>query len=234
MSGTSFSPFRVVRVTGETEFAVLVRPRRRRAVAGLALPNRLLAHLIDHLSMATGVELVVESLEWPGSWALDHVLCEDLGQVVGRALRELHERRAREHGVAGRASARGCMDDADVEVVLGIEDRSDVVWVVPAAVDIDGFVDAWYDGDAWAGAATGTNLRQFVDGFARGCGATLRLEVRAAGNLHHLWEAVFRTLGDAVARAVGVERERLLPGDTSGLAGPPRWEVRAAGASSDE
>lgn len=233
MNARSFEPFRIVRRTGETVFAITVRPREGRA-AELRLPNRILAHFLDHLARSTGVQIVPNSLAWPGSWGFDHVLCEDLGQLAGRAYRELHDRLAAARGVPGRGSARGCMDDADVEIVLGIEDRPAVAWSIVGGADIDGFVDAWFDGDTPAGHATGTNLRQFIDGFARGAGMTLRVDVRAAGNLHHLWEAVFRTLGDAVARALGLDASMRRPGDTSGLAGAPRYEIHPAAAADDE
>lgn len=214
---------RIRRTTGETSFEFVLAPRTR-TWSLLPLPNRILSHFLDHLGKAVGVELRLTATRWPGSWEFDHVLCEDLGQLVGRGIRELAERRAGARGIAGRAQARVGLDDALVAVVLSLEGRPRVDWSVPPGADIDGFVDAWFDGDRVAGSAYGTNLRQFVDGFALGAGACVRVDVERCGNLHHAYEALFRALGDAVRAALDLEDPRL-PGDSSGFAGEARYEI---------
>jgi imidazoleglycerol phosphate dehydratase HisB len=189
----------------------------------LPLPNRLLSHFIDHFAQASGINVRLGHTDWPGSWQFDHVLCEDLGQLIGRGVLEIHDRLAEARGVAGRASAEVCMDDAATRVTLSFEQRPRAEWCV--AREIDGFVDSWYDDDGRTrGYATGTNLRQFVDGFACGSGATLAIDIVRAGNLHHLYETLFRALGDAVRSALALEAVRL-PGDTSGLARACRYLV---------
>jgi imidazoleglycerol-phosphate dehydratase len=214
---------RIRRVTAETRFELVLRPRTRSG-AQLALPNRLLAHFLDHFCRATGLELELASARWPGSWEFDHVLCEDLGQLLGRAIAELAGRRSRAGGIPGRAGVRICLDDARVELALSLEGRPRASWSIPAGCEIDGPVDAWYEDGRQAGIALGTNLRQFVDGFAQGSGATLAIAVQEAGNLHHLYEALFRALGDAVRAALALEAGRLA-GDGSGVAGSARYEI---------
>ena len=217
----SFTPIRIRRRTAETTFEVVLRPRVN-AIATVPLPNQVLSHFLDHLFKATGVEVELGQTAFSGSWAFDHVLCEDMGQLIGRGFAELCARRADTIGVAGRSSVVCCMDDAQVEVCLSIEGRPQVEWI--DADDIDGFVDAWYVGSEKEQAvAYGTNLRQFFDGFSIGAGATLIITVRRAGNLHHFYEALFRGLGDALAEAIGSQAR--LPGDTSGLAGSAVYEV---------
>lgn len=217
----SFAPIRIRRRTAETTFEIVLRPRVQ-AMATLALPNQALSHFLDHLFKATGVEVELTKTSFSGSWAFDHVLCEDMGQLIGRGFAEICGRRSDTVGVAGRASSICCMDDAQVEVCLSIEGRPRVEWI--DADGIDGFVDAWYVGDENVQAiATGTNLRQFFDGFAIGAGATLIVTVRRVGNLHHFYEALFRGLGDALAEALGLQAR--LPGDGSGLAGAAVYEV---------
>jgi imidazoleglycerol phosphate dehydratase HisB len=116
------------------------------------------------------------------------------------------------------------MDDAESVVSVSFEGRGAVRWTVPRRVDIDGWVDAWYEpGSSQASAAYGTNLRQFIDGFAFGGAVTLSIEVVRAGNLHHLYETIFRNLGDCVGAALGTAEVR--PGQTSGLAAVPRYVV---------
>lgn len=220
----SFDPVRVIRRTAETEFEVVVRPRARRGKS-LPLPNRLLSHFLDHFCKASGVEVEPRRTSWPGSWRLDHVLCEDLGQLVGKGIAGIHAALRATSGVAGRGRASCVMDDALVEVTLSLEGRPRAEWALEGVGDVDGLVDGWYDDhDRLAGFATGTNLRQFVDGFAHGAGATVQVTARRAGNLHHFYEALFRALGDAVREALGLTCGRL-PGDGSGLAGECSYDV---------
>ena len=221
-----FDPIRVTRTTAETSFELTLEPRRE-PMQSLPVPNRLLSHFIDHFAQASGVNFRLRDAAWPGSWRFDHVLCEDLGQAIGRGLAAVHQRRAAATGVAGRARTVACMDDAETEAVLSLEQRPRVSWTVDAGVDIDGFVDAWYDeAGRMQGRASGTNLRQFVDGLALGAGATVSITVRRSGNLHHLYETLFRALGDAFGEALGTGGRRLA-GDTSGLARACDYVVRS-------
>ena len=220
----AFDPIRVIRRTRETEFEVILRPRRAWR-ASLPLPNRILSHFLDHFCVATGVELAVRRIAWPGSWSFDHVLCEDMGQIVGRGVAAILAARATTRGVPGRGHATCCMDDALVKICMSLENRARVDWNIEGGGDIDGFVDCWYDDNGkMAGWATGTNLRQFVDGFARGAGATLVITATQTGNLHHFYEAVFRALGDVSCQALGLTEARLA-GDTGGLAGAVTYDV---------
>lgn len=220
---TMFQPFRVSRLSGETRFAINVAPDWS-GPAMLPIPNRMLSHLLDHLCKGAGISIEIAADDWSASWVFDHVGCEDLGQLVGRAAATIHERRQQATGVSGRASRRSCMDDAESVVSVSFEGRGAAHWTVPPAVDIDGWVDAWYEpGSLAASAAYGTNLRQFLDGLAFGGGITLSIEVVRAGNLHHLYETIFRNLGDCVGAAL--DTARVAPGTTSGLAAIPRYSV---------
>ena len=228
MSSNPFPPIQITRRTRETEFEVVLRPRSGR-MQSLPVPNRLLSHFIDHLCKAGGFELELVRTDWPGSWSFDHVLCEDLGQLVGRGIAELQAIRSTERGVAGRATVSGCMDDARADLVLSFEGRPRAEWRLPeVGTDVTGFVDSWYDDTGrMAGQAFGTNLQQFLDGFALGSGATLYVTVLESGNLHHVYEVIFRALGDAIALALELSDIRV-PGDTSGLAGPATYEAGIA------
>ncbi len=230
MTNQMFTPLKVERRTGETCFGMIVRPRVDRA-ASMPLPNRLLSHFIDHFSKACGMAFELVRTDWPGSWALDHVLCEDMGQLTGRAVAGVLEELVRTRGAAGRATAQACMDDAESRVTVSFESRASVAWEVPRRADINGFVDAWYDEKGrMAGWASGTNLRQYVDGFSYGSGASVSIGIIRAGNLHHVYETVFRALGDAVGEALGLRAlTPRLPGDSSGLAGAPVYTAEALG-----
>ena len=59
---------------------------------------------------------------------------------------------------------------------------------------------------------------------------TLHVTVDATANLHHLYEAVFRALGDAVRHALGLgDGFGRLPGESSGFAGAPTYTCQEVG-----
>jgi imidazoleglycerol-phosphate dehydratase len=194
-----------------------------------------LSHFLDHFAKAVGVTLEVPSTQWPGSWSFDHVWNEDLGQLIGRAMSAILADRAARFGVPGRGQATCCMDDALAEIVLSFEGRPSVAWAVPSDVNIDGYVDCWYDDQGRTeGTCYGTNLRQFFDGFAQGSGATTAITIRRSGNLHHLYEALFRALGDATRQALDLGMGGRLPGEGSGLAGTAEYSVHPEGSGNGE
>ncbi|MCB9850136.1 MAG: hypothetical protein H6817_05465 [Phycisphaerales bacterium] len=222
MASETFTALSVRRKTTETDFAIEVAPRAAGA-ALLALPNKLLAHFVDHFTRGAGWQVSVSQTDWPRSWEFDHVLCEDFGQLLGKAAAAIAEERAAAVGIKGRATAESAMDDAASTVSVAFESRPRCTWAVPRRADLDGFVDSWYAGDT-VGVCYGTNIKQFLDGFAYGGGVTLAVDVRNSGNLHHVYETIFRNLGDAIGIALGTAVR--LPGDGSGLAGTPVYEVK--------
>lgn len=228
----TFPSLRVTRRTGETSFSITLSPRRQ--VGGrVALPNQLLGHLLDHFLKGCGIAMAVEHAAWPGSWRFDHVLCEDIGQLVGSGVAAIHQRRVAQQGVAGRACVSACMDESLVECTISFEGRPRSDWRLADGIDIDGFVDAWYDEKGnLCGWTTGTNLRQFLDGFAIGTGCTMAMTVHRGGNLHHVFEAAFRALGDAVGAALGTQTAASrVAGESSGFAGAAEYtaeEIRDA------
>ena len=199
---------------------------RVKPAPSLPIANQLLSHFIDHFSRSAGISIGLVETNWPGSWAFDHVLCEDLGQLIGRGVKDIHNRLTQKHGTAGRGQTTCCMDDALVDVVLSMENRPSVNWILPRRVSIDGFVDSWYtDSTGTQGIAYGTNLRQFIDGFSYGSGASITATIRKAGNLHHLYETIFRALGDVTAQSLGITQTIRLPGESSGIAGELKYYV---------
>lgn len=229
---TGFPAIRVTRRTHETDFEIILRPRRR-VMAELPLPNRILSHFLDHFCKASGIEIELKRTQWPGSWAFDHVLCEDMGQLLGTGVAEIHRYQAALTGVPGRAQTSCCVDDALVEICMSLEGRPRSAWRLNEGDRLDGFVDAWFDESGGVkGWATGTNLAQFIDGFAQGAAATIQITAGSLGNLHHFFEALFRALGDASREAMGLAGQRLA-GDTSGLAGEIRYEVQRLESGGD-
>ncbi len=202
-----------------------MEPRVKPATS-LPIANQVLSHFIDHFSRSAGISIGLVETNWPGSWSFDHVLCEDLGQLIGHGVKAIHDQLAVKYGATGRGQTTCCMDDALVEIVQSMENRPCVNWLLPKRVNIDDFVDSWFTGSAGTqGIAYGTNLRQFVDGFSYGSGASITATIRRAGNLHHLYETLFRALGDVTAQSLGITQTTRLPGESSGIAGEVKYNV---------
>lgn len=224
-SAPSIKSVRIERQTRETVFSGELGPRSESGTR-IELPNQLLGHMIDHLLKACCLSLDITNVAWPGSWRFDHVLCEDMGQFIGRGVTAIHDALAQSVGVPGRAATTAVMDDALVECVISFEGRSRCDWSVSDGGEVDGFVDSWYDDrGGMVGWASGTNLQQFFEGFAIGAGATVSIVVRKSGNPHHVYESAFRALGDAIGTSLNIAGSRI-SGDTSGLAGPAKYVVK--------
>ena len=67
------------------------------------------------------------------------------------------------------------------------------------------------------------DLAVFLDGFSQGACCTLQIDVIRGVNGHHIWEAVFRSFGEALNRVLEVSEKRM--GKTSGVAGKIDWEI---------
>ena len=144
--------------------------------------------------------------EGTSSQTLDHVIVEDSGLTLGRAIREMLDAR-QSQGVNGRGSYTVAFDEALVAVTLAF----------------DGRAYAFFRGEVpgskldYAENILSTSLRQFFEGFAQGSGCVLQIQFFAGEDSHHTWEATFKALGEAL-------RESLAPcpyraGTTIGLKG---------------
>ena len=108
MTAFGFSDIRVTRRTQETCFGLTLR-RRSGTGEPVAISNRVLSHFLDHLGRSAGLEFEAADTAWPGSWSLDHVLCEDMGQLVGRGVKAILQELSGERGTPGRGFASCCM-----------------------------------------------------------------------------------------------------------------------------
>ena len=67
------------------------------------------------------------------------------------------------------------------------------------------------------------DLVTFLEGIAQGAMCTLHIDLLKGVNGHHIWEAIFRSVGSALNRAVYVSPDRC--GKTSGVAGRIDWSI---------
>ncbi len=200
----------VARKTTESEMTVTlnfdtVRPDYR---AHINTPLPFLNHMIEHLVWRG--ELNIDASVKLDKFYLTHVVCEDLGQTLGRAVAKAV---ADNPGAAGYGWAVGIIDEAKAEAAMSFEKR------------------AYFDFDSAAvslpHSTEGMNsedLATFLDGFAQGAQCTLQVEVRKGVNGHHIWEAVFRAVGLALKQVLAVTESR--KNMTSGVAGKVVFDER--------
>ncbi len=169
-------------------------------------PIPFLNHMIEHIVWRSGFNLEV-SVQLD-KFDLAHVVCEDLGQTIGRAFLEYA---AEADGIGGFGDGIGIIDEAKADCAVSLEGRSGFFF--SSAVNIPPVTEGMQSED----------LLVFLDGFAQGARATVHLDVQKGENAHHVWEAAFRAAGTAIGRAYGENPAR--KGMTSGVAGKIKYTV---------
>ena len=173
------------RVTTETD--VRLRLELDGGTTRIDAEHGFLAHLLEQVARHGRLGL---DLDATGDvHATDpHHLAEDVGIVLGQALREALGDSA---GIERYGAAWVPMDETLAHVVLDLSGRPYLA-----------FAPEGYEGDAHGFRAH--HLREFLRGFANHAGATVHVRVLAGTETHHVCEAVAkafaRALRDAVAR----------------------------------
>ena len=195
----------VVRKTAESEIVVRLDlgPRAKAPKKGLQTPLPFLNHMLEHIIWRGEFNLEVEmKLQ---DFYLSHVICEDLGITLGRALKETVELRL-DDGVNGFGSASSVIDEALAQAVISFENRA-YLHIHHPEVKIPPLVEGINSDD----------LQAFFEGFVQGAACTLHLNMCKGENGHHIWEATFRAFGEALRRALEIRPWR--SGMTAGVAG---------------
>ncbi len=137
---------------------------------------------------------------------LDHIVVEDTGLALGRAVREMLDAR-KEEGVNQRGFYTVAFDEALVAVTLAFDGRAYTFLrgEVPG-MKLEQVEDI-----------LSTNLRQFFDGFSQGAGCVVQVQFFAGEDSHHTWEAAFKAFGEALRESLGPCPYRA--GTTIGLKG---------------
>ncbi len=176
----------VHRVTREAEVSVAVdRGDRREPVldTGLGFLN----HMLEMVAWHGGLNLEVAFRQ--KTFALAHVVCEDVGMALGMSCAALL-REAIAGGVEGSGSAWMPMDEALAFSAVSFEGRSNhfVRRSAPGSR-----VDRVEDMAA-------ADMVAFFEGFAQGGRCTVHLEVVHGDDPHHSWEAACRAFGVALRK----------------------------------
>lgn len=204
MNKISTKKVSLTRQTLESRIDVVVEDDKRRECkiqTGNKFFNHMLAGIASRACLNFDISYKPTSVE-----SLDHVVVEDTGLTLGRAIREMLDTR-RDQGVNERGSYTVAFDEALVTATLAFDGR--------AYTFFRGKVPALQQ-EQVEDVLT-TNLRQFFEGFAQGSGCVAQIQFIAGDDGHHTWEATFKAFGEAL-------RESLEPcpyraGTTVGLKG---------------
>ena len=203
------NPIKVQRKTTESKMTVTldfspIKPDYRTKIN---TPIPFLNHMIEHIAWRSGVNIEVNcELD---RFVLTHVICEDLGIALGKACAEYIDRT---DGAYGYGDAIGIIDEAKAQTAVSFESRA--------------FFELDCHGIELMDTVEGMDkedLETFLEGFVQGASCTMQVDVLRGRNGHHIWEAVFRSVGSALFSAFSVNQDR--KGMTSGVAGKIEWSV---------
>ena len=190
----------VTRTTKETDIQVeLELDGSGAATADTGMP--FFDHMLQQLGKHAGFDL---SVTCTGDLGVDgHHTVEDCGIAVGQALREALGDKS---GVRRFASIVVPLDETAVEVSLDLSGRTFVVHEVPVPYEtINGF-------------DTGL-LEDFIRAFAQSAELTLHTHLRYGRSPHHICEATFKALANALGDACALTGRSGVPSTKGTLAG---------------
>ena len=173
----------------------------------ICTPIPFLNHMIEHIAYRAGFN--IRTTTELTDFTLVHVIAEDLGIALGKAVKEYIDTT---DGAYGYGDAIGIIDEAKAEVAMSFESR--------AYVDID------YHKNTIPSETEGMlseDLQTFLEGFSQGAMCTLHVDLLKGSNGHHIWEAIYRAFGSALNRVVAIDESRI--GKTSGVAGKIEWTI---------
>ena len=203
------NPIKITRKTTESEMTVILdfsqlKPDYREKIR---TPLPFLNHMIEHIAWRAGFNIEVDCKL--AQFTLTHVICEDLGIALGKACAEYIKRT---DGAYGFGDAVGIIDEAKAETAVSFESRA-YIDMDCHNVKLSNHVEGMDSED----------LQTFLDGFVQGAVCTMQIDIYRGTNGHHIWEAVFRSLGSALKNVFSVDNAR--KGMTSGVAGKIEWTV---------
>ncbi len=195
------------RLSQESEIRVGIAggPRDPELKAKIQSPINFFSHMIEQWAWRSCLNYSMD-IKLTG-YRLDHVICEDSGIAFGQALAQAYKRLAdSSEGANGAGMAFGLIDEAAARVGISFENRAGFV--------IDRGTVALSE---HAEDANSADLIAFLAGLAQGGPLTIQVSLLSGEDPHHIWEAVFRGLGEATRTAFSPCPWR--SGTTPGVAG---------------
>ncbi len=204
----------VKRKTNESLMSVRINDGARDPEAKdyLNTPLTFYNHMMEQIAWRSELNIYLDvTLD---NFALNHVICEDLGITFGKAIGEMMDRKQK-MGAPGYGYSYGNIDESMARCVIGFEKR--------AYLDLD------YNDIIVPESVEGINsedLVSFLEGFVQGAQATVHLDLLKARDKHghHQWESIFRAFGDALRQAMLIREWR--KNMAAGVAGEITWEIQ--------
>lgn len=174
------------RKTHETEISVTVNldgTGARTIATGIGFFD----HMLDQLARHSMIDMEISA---KGDLHIDdHHTVEDTGIALGQALREAMGDKA---GTYRYGSCLLPMDDAQIRTALDFSGRPFFIWNVDVPTDKIGTFD--------------TELaREFFQALSTHAGLTLHIDMLHGFNSHHIVEATFKSVAQAMRRAVEID-----------------------------
>jgi imidazoleglycerol-phosphate dehydratase len=136
----------------------------------------------------TGINLEVES----SRYKLLHTINEDSGITLGKAFYLLALERIKEYGIRGFGFGRCILDEAYSEARISFEGRVGCWMMRNLESEKFMFVEDIHE----------ESIKEFFEGFTQGMRVTIHIELLRGKDPHHLWESVFRSLGESFRQAL--------------------------------
>lgn len=136
----------------------------------------------------TGINLEVES----SRYKLLHTINEDSGITLVKAFYLLALERIKEYGIRGFGFGRCILDEAYSEARISFEGRVGCWMMRNLESEKFMFVEDIHE----------ESIKEFFEGFTQGMRVTIHIELLRGKDPHHLWESVFRSLGESFRQAL--------------------------------
>ncbi len=188
-SGTRMQQQRISRISRKTAETKIEMELNLDGSGASALDTGLpfFDHMLGALARHGGFDLRVQA---SGDLQVDaHHLVEDLGLVLGQALRQAL---GDKNGIERFAAAAVPLDDALARVVVDLSGRPYLAYRVRV------------DGCAEVGGVRAPLFREFFQALANAGGLNLHVDLLAGDEVHHVFEAIFKALARALREAVAV------------------------------
>jgi imidazoleglycerol phosphate dehydratase HisB len=150
-----------------------------------------------------------------------HVLLEDTGIVVGKALREILVKRMMETGINGSGSSiQKPLDFAEQEISVGVSVEGRKFWrFIPLNTTYDEIRRRLIIGHTVMDGLFSEDLDDFLDGLTWGLGCSLIVHIKHLPPADEAWFMIFKNLGIALREvfAINPYRKGVPPGVKANL-----------------
>lgn len=176
--------------------------------------------ILERFASALGVDLEVDFKATLLSSS--HVVMEDIGLVIGRALLEVTRARMEKYGTNGAGSnidSVADFQDKNVRVGISIEGRK--FWkLIPEDGNFQKFKKDFLIGQTILTGLRSEDLDDFIDGLAGGMSASIMIHIKDYSKPEAVWLEIFESLGAAIRQGFQINpyRRGVPPGVKATLA----------------